>query len=116
MSRKNNTVQFMKMKKTLYGCLKSVFIFYQQLSSYLKNKGFSVNPYDPCMEKNVKWGKMTVTWHVDDLNISNVKSREVTRIIEWIEYQYVKMRISRGKVHDIPCTVLLSVANVASSF
>ena len=43
---------------------------------------------------------MTVTWHVDDLNISHVKISEVTRMIKWLESQYGKLRISRGKVHD----------------
>ena len=43
---------------------------------------------------------MTITWHVDDLKISHAKSSEVTMMITWIESQYGKMHISRGKVHD----------------
>ena len=28
---------------------------------------------------------MTVTWNVDDLKISHIDSREVTRIIKWFK-------------------------------
>ena len=35
--------------------------------------GFEVNPYNPCVtNKTVNESQMTVTWHVDDLKISNV--------------------------------------------
>ena len=43
---------------------------------------------------------MTVSWHMNDLNISHVEFIEVTRIIKWKVSQYIKMRISRGKVHN----------------
>ena len=71
------------------------------LSSDLRNKGFVINPYDPCVEKKRVNGKqMMVTCHVDDLNISHVKSSKVTRIIEWLESQYGNMHISRGEVYN----------------
>ena len=91
----------MKLKKSLYRFLKSALLFYQKLSSDLKNKVFTINPYDPCVAKKMVNGKyMTITWHVDDLKISLTESRKVTRMITWLESQYVKMRISRGKLHD----------------
>ena len=43
---------------------------------------------------------MMVTWHMDKLNIYHFESSKVTRMIDWIEYQYGKIRIYRGKLHD----------------
>ena len=68
--------------------MKIVFLFYLKLSSDLRKKGFSINPYDPCVANKMVNGKyMMVTWHVDDLNIYQIKTSKVTRMIEWIEYQ-----------------------------
>ena len=71
-----------KLKKSLYGCLKSALLFYQKLSSDLKNKGFTINPYDPCVAKKMLYGKqMIIMWHVENLKISHAESRKVTRMI-----------------------------------
>ena len=43
---------------------------------------------------------MTITWHVDDLKISHVEAREVTKIIDWFKSISGKVRVSRGAVHD----------------
>ena len=41
-----------------------------------------VNPYDTCVaNKVINGSQMTVTWLVDDLNISHKKSDEVTKFI-----------------------------------
>ena len=69
--------------------------------SDLKKKGFAINPYYPFVTNKMLNRKyMTVKWHVNGLNISHVKINKVTRMIEWIEYQYSKMRIYIGKLHD----------------
>ena len=48
----------------------------------------------------VKGNQMTICWHVDDLKISHVDKREVTKMIEWLEGKYGKMRTTRGEYHD----------------
>ena len=51
---KNGTpVIYVKINKTVYGCLKSALLFYKKLSGDLKEMGFIINPYDPCVAK--KW-------------------------------------------------------------
>ena len=63
---KNQKVIYVNLKKLLYMCLEIVLLFYQKLLSDMINKGFSVNPYDPCVVKKMVNGKhMIVTWHVD---------------------------------------------------
>ncbi len=47
--------------------MKSVLLFYKKLLSGLKEMGFKVNPYDPCMANKLVGGaNMTIQWHVDD--------------------------------------------------
>ena len=101
MNRKNKKVIYVNLNKFLYPCLQSALIFYQNLSSDMRKKGFAINPYDPCMANTMVNGKhMTVTWHVEKLNISHVKIIKANRMIKWIEYQYDEMRIFRGKLND----------------
>jgi hypothetical protein len=33
----------------IYGTMVAVFLYYHKFSNSLKNRGFTVNPYDPCM-------------------------------------------------------------------
>ena len=48
--------------------------------------GFRINPYGPCVAKNMVGGKqLTVYWHVDKLNISCVDVKEVTKTVQWLE-------------------------------
>ena len=43
---------------------------------------------------------MTICWHVDNLKISHVDHRQVTKMIKWLERRYGKMQVSRGKKHN----------------
>ena len=62
---KNQKVIYVNLKKLLYMCLEIVMLFYQKLLSDMINKGFSVNPYDPCVVNKMVNGKhMIVTWQV----------------------------------------------------
>ena len=58
--------------KALYGMLRAALLFYKRLRSDLEDRGFVVNPYDPCVANNMVDGlQITVCWHVDDLKISH---------------------------------------------
>ena len=59
------------MLKALYGLLKSVLLFYNNLVKDLEDCGLNINPYNPCVANVIINGKqMTVAWHVDDLKVS----------------------------------------------
>ncbi len=45
---KGQKVQYLRLKKALYGMMKSTLLFYKKLVSELKSTGFTINPYDPC--------------------------------------------------------------------
>ena len=63
-------------------------------------KGFTVNPYDPCVvTKMIKGKQMTICWHVDDLKVYHVDEAEVTKIERWLKGLYGNISVSRGKIH-----------------
>jgi hypothetical protein len=63
-------------------------------------RGFTVNPYDPCVAtKTVQGSQMTICWHVDDLKISHKKEAEVMEIEHWLRKLYGNISVSRGKKH-----------------
>ena len=42
-------VLYAKLKKALYGCLKSGLLFWKNIADLLQKSGFTLNPYDPCV-------------------------------------------------------------------
>ena len=73
---------YVKVRKALYGMLKSALLFYQKLRSNFEEMQFKINPYDPCMaNKVINGSQMMITWHVDDLKISHKNGWEITKII-----------------------------------
>jgi hypothetical protein len=94
-------VLYVKLKKALYGCLKSALLFYQKLSGDLVEEGFEINPYDPCVaNKTINGKQLTIVWHVDDLKISHVDPQVVTNTLTWLESKYGELRTTRGKKHN----------------
>ena len=66
-------VLYVRLQKSLYGCLKRALLFYEKLVGDLEAYGFRINPYDPCVAKNMVGGKqLTVCLHIEDLKISCV--------------------------------------------
>ena len=83
------TVLYVRLQKSLYGCLKIALLFYEKLVGDLETYGFKINPYDPCVANNMVGRKqLTLCWHVDDLKISCVDANEVTKMIQWLQSEY----------------------------
>ncbi len=83
-------------------------LYYRKFSSSLKNRGFTVNPYAPCIWNRVIVGKqMTICFHVDDCKISHLDPKVVDYTIAWLRNEYGSvftdgsgmMKVARGKVH-----------------
>jgi hypothetical protein len=102
MDAKNQPILYVKLQKALYGCLRSALLFYLKFVGDIESQGFTLNPYDPCVVNKVINGKQfTVVWHVDDIKMSHVDEKEVSKLITWLKSVYGEdMRVSRGKVHD----------------
>ena len=93
---------YVKMNKALYGLLKSALQFYKKFRSHIEAYGFKVNPYNPCVANaDLNGHKMTVTWHVDDLKVSQ---KDPFEIILFAQYLYTKygeqLSLKRGQVHN----------------
>jgi hypothetical protein len=76
-------------------------LYYCKFLSSLKKKGFTVNPYDPCVwNRDIKGKQMTICFHVDP------KVVDYTIYLLHEEYKSVftesssKMKVARGKVHQ----------------
>ena len=69
--------------------MKSALLFYRKLIKELKEMGFEINSYDPCVgNKLVDGTQMTVRWQVDDLVISHVSQCETLKFVRHIKDIY----------------------------
>ena len=95
-------VLYVRLKRALYGCIKSAMLWWTMLSDFLIADGFTLNPYDPCVaNKTLPCGKvLTICWYVDDLKISSVNKEAVMGIIKKLDYRFGVMRKSFGKKHN----------------
>ena len=103
---------YIKLQKAIYGCLRSALLFYENLVSDLKSRGFIINQYNTCVANMTVNGKqITITWHVDDLKILHVDTYEVTKLIDWMKGIYgsqMRDHVGRKKLpRNGPC--ILSV-------
>ena len=46
-------VLYAKLKKALYGCLKSGLLFWRNLANHLQSYGFILNPYNSCVANKI---------------------------------------------------------------
>jgi hypothetical protein len=66
----------------------------------LKEMGFGLNPYYPCIaNKMIEGNQCNIAWYVDNNKISHVKELVVTDVITAIEKSFGKMTVARGKQH-----------------
>ena len=89
----------------IYGTMVAALLFYKKFTNNLKSKGFSMNPYDPCVwNKIVNGRQLTIVFHVDDCKLSHIDSKLLDDTIEWLRRDYEsifkdgsgKMKVSRG--------------------
>jgi Reverse transcriptase (RNA-dependent DNA polymerase) len=91
-------VLYVRLLKAIYGCVKSVLLWYKMFSETLQEMGFVINQYDPCVANCMIEGKQcTIAWYVDDMKISHVNPNVVTDIISKLENRFDKMTVTWGK-------------------
>jgi Reverse transcriptase (RNA-dependent DNA polymerase) len=97
-----NTVEvlYLQVLKALYGCVKSALLWYDLFTSVLRDLGFVINPYDPCVaNKIINGSQCAIAWYVDDTKISHVDPSVVSDTINKIEQHFGEMTKTRGKKH-----------------
>ena len=102
---KGKSVQYVQLKKAVYGMMKSALLFYRKLVADLILVGYTINPYDPCVANKIINGtQMTICWHVDDLFIGPADPSCVTSLLNWLARRYntadKKLNITHGPCHD----------------
>ena len=100
-NKKGKKVLYLRLKKALYGMMKSVLLFYRKLVSELKTMGFTINPCDPCIaNKTVSGSQMTVRWHVGDHMISHKNIADINVFLKDLKAIYGdNLAGSTGKKH-----------------
>ena len=99
---KGRSVLYLQLQKALYGMMKSALLFYRKLVLELKEMGFEINPYDPCIANKMANGmQMTIRWHVDDLMMSHVSRDKIMKTVQEIKNIYGEnLTKNVGKIHD----------------
>ena len=102
---KGEQVMYMELLKALYGTLRAARLFWQKLSKQLIDLcGFAPNKYDDCVvNRMINGHEMTVVWHVNDLKVSHIDTREVEKFVQQMEETFGKdtpLTVSHGQVHD----------------
>ena len=78
----------------------SGFAMVKNVRKCLKDYGFEINKYDPCIANKIANGKQcTICWHVDDTKRSHVDMNVVSVVINNIEKEFGTMTVTRGKEH-----------------
>ena len=97
---KGVNVLYVKLPNAIYGLLHSKLLFYLKLATDLKNNGFIINPYDPCVSKKLVRGEdMTVVWHVDYPKVLHKDPFEATKFAQYLSMIYGnKLKANRGNI------------------
>ena len=80
--------------------MKAAILWYKTFCECLKDNGFKLNLYNPCITNTtMKGSRCTVCWHVDDCKISHRDPEVVTSIINMFQKEFSKVTIMRGIKH-----------------
>jgi hypothetical protein len=82
-NERGRPVIYVVCKKAIYGTLSAAILAYRKLTSYFKEWGFEMNPYDACVwNKMINGTQMTVVFHVDDGLVSHIDPTQVTNFLK----------------------------------
>jgi hypothetical protein len=82
-------IMYVKLTKALYGTLQTAMLFWKDLTGYLTQHGFVLNPYNNCVpNKMINGTQCTILWYVDDLMISHAKQEVLEDLINTLNERY----------------------------
>ena len=88
-NRKGNKQILVECLNALYGMMVAALLYYEKFTTTLRDDGFLINPYNPCVwNKKINGKQCTICFHVDDCKISHVSKKVVDKIIEWLRENY----------------------------
>jgi hypothetical protein len=88
-----------KVVKGLYGLIQAAKLWYDKLTSLLKNIDFIPNEYDPCVFNRIEsdGSQTTTTIHVDDMLITASSDHYLRKTIQGIQESYPGLSVQIGK-------------------
>ncbi len=102
-SKNNKPLLYVKLSKAIYIPLRSALLFYKKFVDDLTkySSPFTINLYNPCVANATIAGyQMTITWHVDDLQIFHIDPFQITKFCQYLASIYGNGReVHHGKIH-----------------
>jgi hypothetical protein len=88
--------------KALYGCVEAAALWYEELTSRLRENGFVPNAFDHCvLNKTGKDGKqITIVLHVDDLFVTCETQATLDELSAYLTEIYKEIKTARGRRLD----------------
>ncbi len=82
--------------------MKSALLSTKKLVAELRDMGFEINPYYPCVaNKMVNRLQMMIRWHIDDMMISHLKQKEIMQVVQQLkDIHGDNLKENVGTVHD----------------
>jgi hypothetical protein len=69
----------------IYGTMVASLLYYWKFTRILKNQGYMMNPYNPCVwKKMIKKKQITLCFHVDGCKVSHKLACIVDKAIIWL--------------------------------
>ncbi len=73
----------------IYGTMVVSLLYYRKFTRSLRNQGYTMNPYDPCVwNKLIKGKQITICFHVNDCKVSHESTQVVNEAIGWLRRDY----------------------------
>ena len=93
-------VLYLSVLRALYGCIESALQWYMLYKYTLKKEVFVLNPYDICVSNKMIDGKQcTISWYVDNNNISHTDENVVTNILDKMKEHFGDIKIYKSDSH-----------------
>ncbi|KAD7477833.1 hypothetical protein E3N88_00969 [Mikania micrantha] len=117
LSSKPKEMYSIKLQRSLYGLKQSGRMWYNRLSDYLKNKGYTNNLICPCVFiKKTALGFVIIAVYVDDLNIIGTH-KEIHEVITLLKNEFEMKDLGRTKyclglqIEHMPNGILVHQSN-----
>jgi hypothetical protein len=83
--KKGSKQLLVQCQNALYGTMIASLLYYRKFVKSLTDIDFVINPYDPCVAKNIIEGdQMTICFHVDDCKLSHRKTKVMDSMIQYL--------------------------------
>ena len=98
---RGNGKMIVKLKKTLYGCVQSAVLWYNELRGTLINIGFTENLYDICSFTRERNGSIDqILVYVDDQFITSDAESALDEIDKQLRDKYGGVNSKKGLIHE----------------